>query len=51
MTGKNEIKLVDMIIIGKPSIVRNAVRVAEDVVCLTTEAGEVLFFKFNSKPL
>jgi hypothetical protein len=47
MIGKNEIKLVDMILIGKPAIVRNAVRVAADVICLTTEAGEILFFKYN----
>ena len=49
MTGKNEIKLVDMIIIGKPALVRNAVRTAPDAICLTTEAGEILFFKFEDK--
>jgi hypothetical protein len=30
-----------MIMTGKPSIIRNAVRVAADVICLTNEEGEV----------
>ena len=49
MTNKNEINLVDMIMIGQPTIIRNTLRVSQDAIVTTSENGFLNFHKFNAE--
>ncbi len=47
MTGKNEIVLIDMILIGHPCIIRNVKTVDSGIIAVTLESGELMFFRYN----
>jgi hypothetical protein len=47
MTGRNQIKLIDMLILGQPCIIRNVKKVESGMFAVTTENGDLWFFKHN----